>query len=85
MEEKATKPTKRVRRSKDEVVSEKIQKFEEKIAEYKAKISEMEAQLYALRNPAAPPIKIKDIKNRASELGVSLDDLMEAVEKLGQK
>lgn len=81
MEEK----TKRIRRSKNEIIQDKIGKLEQKIADYKNKIAEAEKEIEALKAPSAPAIKMKDIKSKADELGVSLDDLMAAVEKLGKK
>jgi len=75
---------KRVRRDKDVIVQEKIAKLETKIADYKSKIAEAEKELEALRNPATV-VKMKDVKDKILELGLSLEDVMKAVEKMGKK
>lgn len=77
--------TKRIRRSKEQIIQDKIQILEDKISDYRNKIAEAEKEIEQLKTPSAPPIKMKDIKNKADELGVSLDDIMAAVEKLGKK
>jgi hypothetical protein len=81
MEEKA----KRVRRSKEEIAQDKIQKLEEKKANYLAKISEIEKEIEELKNPPKAEIKKKDVWNRAEELGVTTEELMALVEKAGKK
>lgn len=81
MEEKA----KRVRRTKEEVVHDKIQVLEEKKANYLAKIAEIDAEIEELKNPPVPTIKKKDVWNRADELGITPEELMAFVEKAGKK
>lgn len=81
MEEK----TKRIRRSKEEITQDKIQKLEEKIADYKNKIAEAEKEIDTLKNPPAPAIKKKDVWSRADELGVTPEELMALIEKAGKK
>ena len=76
---------KRTRRSREEVVQEKVQKLEEKITGYKAKIAEAEKEIEDLKNPATPAIKRKDVWNRADELGITAEELMAFVEKAGKK
>ena len=76
---------KRIRRTKEQVITEKKEKLEAKIVEYKTKISAMEKELYDLNNPPAPSVKMKDIKAKADELGMSLDEVMEALEHLRKK
>lgn len=77
--------TKRIRRSREEVVQEKIQKLEEKIAGYKTKIADAEKEIEELKNPKTPAVKMKDIKDKITELGLPLDEVMKAVEKMGKK
>ena len=77
--------TKRIRRSREEVVQEKIQKLEEKIAGYKTKIADAEKEIEELKNPKTPAVKMKDIKDKIAELGLPLDEVMKAVEKMGKK
>ena len=81
MEEKA----KRIRRSKEEITQDKIQKLEEKKANYLAKVSEIDKEIEELKNPPAPAIKKKDIWDRADELGITPEELMNLVEKAGKK
>ena len=81
MEEKS----KRVRRSKEEIAQDKIQKLEEKKANYLAKISEIDREIEELKNPPKAEIKKKDVWNRAEELGVTTEELMALVEKAGKK
>lgn len=81
MEDKA----KRIRRSKDEITQDKIQKLEEKKANYLAKISEIDNEIEELKNPPKAEIKKKDVWNRAEELGVTTEELMALVEKAGKK
>ena len=81
MEEKA----KRIRRTKEEVVHDKIQILEEKKSNYLAKISEIEKEIEELKNPPKAEIKKKDVWNRAEELGVTTEELMALVEKAGKK
>lgn len=77
--------TKRIRRSREEVVQEKIQKLEEKIAGYKTKIADAEKEIEELKNPKTPAVKMKDIKDKITELGLPLDEVMKAVEKMGKR
>ena len=81
MEEK----TKRIRRSKEEIAQDKIQKLEEKKANYLDKVSEIEKEIEELKNPPKAEIKKKDVWNRAEELGVTTEELMALVEKAGKK
>lgn len=81
MEEKV----KRIRRSKEEIAQDKIQKLEEKKANYLVKISEIEKEIEELKNPPKAEIKKKDVWNRAEELGVTTEELMALVEKAGKK
>ena len=76
---------KRVRRSKEEITQDKIQKLEAKIADYKEKIAEAEKEIEALKNPPAPEIKMKDIKDKIEEYGLPLDEVMKSIEKMGKK
>ena len=75
---------KRVRRSKEEIVKEKVKQLEEKRALYLKKATEMDEQINELLNPPST-VKMKDIKDRINELGLPLEDVMKAVEKLGKK
>ena len=81
MEEKA----KRIRRTKEEIAQDKIQKLEEKKANYLAKVSEIEKEIEELKNPPKTEIKKRDVWNRAEELGVTTEELMALVEKAGKK
>lgn len=81
MKEKA----KRIRRTKEEVVHDKIQVLEEKKANYLAKIAEIDTEIEELKNPPKAEIKKKDVWNRAEELGVTTEELMALVEKAGKK
>ena len=77
MEEK----TKRIRRSKDQIVQEKIDKIQSDIANYKYKIAASEKKIEELNSS----VTIKDIKDKILELDIPLDEVMKAVEKLGKK
>ena len=75
---------KRVRRSREEVTEEKIQKYKDKRAFYLSKATEMDEKINELMNPQSA-VKMKDIKDKINELGLPLEDVMKAVEKLGKK
>lgn len=72
---------KRVRRSKEQITKDKIEKLEAEIESYKIKISEAEKKIEELKNV----VTIKDIKDKISELDIPLDDVMKAIEKMGKK
>ena len=76
---------KRVRRSKEVITQDKIRKLEERVAAYEAKIAEAKKEIDDLKNPPTPVVKKRDIWNRADELGVSPEEVMELIEKAGKK
>lgn len=61
---------------------EKIQKLEEEIAKYETKISELRKKIDELQKP---PVGLRDITAKIKELGLSPDDVMKAIDKLGKK
>lgn len=73
-------PKKRTRRTISK--EEKIQKFQEEIAKYEAKIAEAKKKIDELEKPST---NLRDITAKIKELGLSPDDVMKAVEKLGSK
>lgn len=73
--------TRRVRRTKEEVVAEKIAKIESNIADWKAKIAKAEKEVEALKAPPAVRIKTKDVTDKIKELGLSLEEVMKMLEK----
>lgn len=81
MEEKV----KRIRRTKEQIAHDKIQKLEEKRASHLAAVEEIDKEIEELKNPPAPVVKKKDVWNRADELGLTAEELMALVEKAGKK
>ena len=73
-------PKKRTRRiiSKEE----KIQKYQEEIAKYEAKIADTKKKIAELEKPS---VGMRDITAKIKELGLSPDDVMKAIDKLGGK
>lgn len=84
MEQMEQQKPKRVRRGKDVIIQEKIQKLNAKILDYKQKIEEAEKEIQDLTNPQ-PTVKMKDIREKIDELNLPLDDVMKAIEKMGKK
>lgn len=84
MEQMEQQKPKRVRRGKDVIIQEKIQKLNAKILDYKQKIEEAEKEIQNLTNPQ-PTVKMKDIREKIDELNLPLDDVMKAIEKMGKK
>ena len=76
---------KRVRRSKEVITQDKIRKLEERVADYEAKIAKAKKEIEDLKSPPTPVVKKRDIWNRADELGVSPEEVMELIEKAGKK
>ena len=77
--------TKRIRRTKEQVRDDKVEKLKEKITVWKKNIADAEEQIELLLNPPTPTVKMKDIKDKINELGLPLDEVMKAVEKMGKK
>lgn len=73
---------KRVRRSKSEVKDQKIKKYMEEIAKHQAKIAELNKKIDELDTPT---ITMRDVTSKIKELGLSPDDVLKAVEKIGKK
>jgi len=73
-------PKKRTRRTISK--EEKIQKFQEEIAKHEAKIAEIKKKIDELEKPSA---SMRDITSKIKELGLSPDDVMKAIDKLGAK
>ena len=61
---------------------EKIQKFKDEIAKYEAKIAEAKKKIDEIEKPST---NLRDITAKIKELGLSPDEVMKAVEKLGSK
>lgn len=80
-EEKA----KRVRRSKDEVVADKIANLEMKITNWKSQIAKAEKGIEILKTPPAARLKTKDVTDKMKELGLSLEDVMKMLESNASK
>ena len=76
---------KRIRRSKNEVVSAKISALEESIKGYEGKIAFAKKQIEELRNPPKQALKMKDVTAKIKELDLPLEDVMKAVEKISKK
>lgn len=74
--------TKRIRRSKEEVKEAKIAKLQEEIAKYEDKIAECKKKIEELN---APSTNLRDVTAKIKELGLSPDDVMKVIEKLGKK
>ena len=73
---------KRVRRSKDEVVADKIAKLDADITKYREKIAEAERKKEEILNPS---VDLKDITAKIKELDLPLDEVMKAVDKIAKK
>lgn len=73
--------TKRVRRTKEEVVAEKVAKLETSIADWKAKIAKAEKEIEVLKTPPVVRLKTKDVTDKIKELGLSLEDVMAMLDK----
>lgn len=73
-------PAKRTRRTISK--EEKIAALNEKIAKHEEQIANLKQQIEALSKPT---ITMKDIRTKIDELGLSYDDVMKAVDKLGKK
>ena len=67
---------KRIRRSSDQIVQDKITKLEADLVKYKAKVTATEKAIADLKNPA---YKMKDIKDKINELDLPLDEVMKAL------
>lgn len=80
-EEKA----KRVRRSKDEVVADKIANLEMKITNWKSQIAKAEKEIEILKTQPAARLKTKDVTDKMKELGLSLEDVMKMLESNASK
>ena len=61
---------------------EKIQKFKDEIAKYEAKIAETKKKIEELEKPS---VNLRDVTAKIKELGLSPDEAMKAIEKLGNK
>ena len=78
MEEKA----KRIRRPKEEIKEAKLTKLQDEITKYEAKIAECKKKIEELN---APSTNLRDVTAKIKELGLSPDDVMKAIEKMGKK
>ena len=78
MEEKA----KRTRRPKEEIKEAKLIKLQDEITKYEAKIAECKKKIEELNAPSA---NLRDVTAKIKELGLSPDDVMKAIEKMGKK
>lgn len=61
---------------------EKIQKIQDEIAKYESKIAELRKKIEELEKPS---VSLRDITSKIKELGLSPDDVMKAIDKLGAK
>ena len=77
MEQKTTKRTRRTI-SKEE----KIQKLQDEISKHEAKILELKQKI---ENLETPQVTMKDVTAKAKEYGLTPEELMKAVDKLGSK
>ena len=66
------------RRSKEQI----IQKYQEDIAKHESKIAELKKKIDEVNTPA---VNLRDVTARIKELGLSPEDVMKAVEKMGKK
>lgn len=74
--------TKRIRRSKEEIKGAKVAKLQEEITKYEDKIAECKKKIEELNAPSA---NLRDVTAKIKELGLSPDDVMKAIEKMGKK
>lgn len=61
---------------------EKIQKIQDEIAKYESRIAELRKKIEELEKPS---VSLRDITSKIKELGLSPDDVMKAIDKLGAK
>lgn len=73
---------KRTRRSKEQVLADKIAKIDADIAKYQDKITALEKEKEELLNPS---VELKDITDKIKELDLPLDEVMKAVDKIAKK
>lgn len=72
--------TKRTRRSREEIVANKIAANEEKIQNYREKIRALEQENEELRNPK---VTMDDVVRIIKEKNLSLDDVMRSISRMG--
>ena len=77
-----TEKVKRGRRTKAEIKQENIQKYTDEIKRYKDKIAILEQRI---KDEETPEVSIKDVTAKIKELGVSPEEVLKAIEKLGKK
>ena len=73
---------KRTRRSKAEAKEQRIQKYRDEIAKHQEKIAQLEQKI---KEEETPEVSLKDVTARIKELGVSPEEVIKAIEKLGKK
>ena len=71
--------TKRTRRSREEIVANKIASNEEKIQSYREKIRALEQENEELRNPK---VTMDDVVRIIKEKNLSLDDVMRSISRM---
>lgn len=74
--------TKRTRRSREEIVANKIAANEEKIQNYREKIRALEQENEELRNPK---VTMDDVVRIIKEKNLSLDDVMRSISRMGKR
>ena len=73
---------KRIRRSKEEIKEQRIQKYRDEIAKCREKIAELERKI---KDEEAPSVSIKDVTDKIKEMGISPDEVIKKLEKMKKK
>ena len=73
---------KRVRRSKEQVISDKINRLQDEIRILEDKIADKKKQIEELQTPS---VTLKDVTAKIKELGIAPDDVMKVIDKMTKK